>query len=46
MVITIACNAVSDPSDFWTMTRLALSLHKAAGMWQHLSEKALVWEEK
>lgn len=44
--VTIGCNAVNELSDFWTMTCLALSLHKAAGMWQHLSEKALVWEEK
>lgn len=46
VVITIGCNAVNELSDFWTLTCLALPLHKAAGMWQHLSEKALVWEEK
>lgn len=46
VVITVGCSAVNEPFNFWTMTCLALSLHKAAGMWQHLSEKALVWEEK
>lgn len=46
VVVTIGCNAVNELSYFWALTCLALSVHKAAGMWPHLSEKALMWDVK